>query len=165
MTSKVKFDITFEISDLKYPSNHAHVASNFPSGSHWGLCSLLMASEVKFNLGSKFGNLNKPGIHVHVACNSLFSGLWGHLSLQMASEATSGLIFELTDLNNLCCHVFLASKCFQELNETEEKCLPETSVASAHAGKKISYMWPLQEYFTVGEVVGLALRAMWIALE
>ena len=34
MTSKVKFDIRFEISDLKYPSNHAHVASNCPSGSH-----------------------------------------------------------------------------------------------------------------------------------
>ena len=54
----------------------------------------------------------------------------------MTSEVKSDLKIELSGLDYICSHVFLASKCFHELNETEDKCLPETSVALAlHAGK------------------------------
>ena len=47
----------------------------------------------------------------------------------MASEVKSDLGNQLSGLDYICSHVFLASKCFHELNETEEvKWLQETSI-------------------------------------
>ena len=58
MTSEVKFDLIFEISNLDYPGIHVHVASNSHIVDLRGHDSLQTASEVTNGLGIELSGLN-----------------------------------------------------------------------------------------------------------
>ena len=53
----------------------------------------------------------------------------------MTLEVNFDLGFGISDLNYMGSYALLACICFPELNDRHDKCVPETSVASAHAGK------------------------------
>ena len=50
-----------------------------------------------------------------------FASLRGHYSLQTALEVKSNLGFGISDITCPCCQGHFVSKCFLQLNETEEE--------------------------------------------
>ena len=67
MTSEVKFDLRFELSNLDYPSIHVHVASNCHIVDLRGHGSLQTASEVTNDLGIELSDLNYICCYVFLA--------------------------------------------------------------------------------------------------
>ena len=57
MTSEVKLDLRFEISNLDYPGIHVHVASNSHIVDLWGHDSLQTASEFAYGLKIELSDL------------------------------------------------------------------------------------------------------------
>ena len=74
LSSAVKFNLRFVISNLNYPciSIQGHFASNSHFGGLWGHGGLQMSSGFKFDLGFEISNLHYPVINVY---NSHFGGL------------------------------------------------------------------------------------------
>ena len=69
MTSEVKFDLIFEISNLDCPGIHVHVASNSHIVDLRGHGSLQTASEVTNGLGIELSGLNNLCSHAFLASN------------------------------------------------------------------------------------------------
>ena len=71
LTSEIKFDLRFEISNLDYPVIHVHVASNSHIVDLRGHGSLQSASEVANGLGIELSGLNNLCSHAFLASNCL----------------------------------------------------------------------------------------------
>ena len=72
MTSEVKFDLRFEISNLDYPGINVHVASYSQIVDLRGHGSLQTASEVTNGLRIELGGLNNLCSHAFLASNCLY---------------------------------------------------------------------------------------------
>ena len=67
LTSEVKSDLIFELSNLDYPGIHVHVASNCHFVDLGGHGSVQTASEVTNDLGIELINLNYICCHIFLA--------------------------------------------------------------------------------------------------
>ena len=73
MTSEVKFNLRFEISNLDYSGIHVHVASYSHIVDLQGYGSLQIASEVTYGLGIELSDLNYLCNYASLASTCLYS--------------------------------------------------------------------------------------------